>query len=390
MYNLRMHRHLAATIVLTLCSTGCGQASPSASAPTSAPATSAAASSASASSASPTIAASASASAVPSVAAPLAPAQLVARSIPLPAGSGAASFDYLESDRAHGRVLVPNARDVGALDVLDVGAGTFTRVGGFGMATKQVDGKERRLGPSGVTVGDGVLYVGDRGTSELCAVDAKSLKLGKCLKLPAAPDGVAFVASAKEVWVTTHDRSILVLDAAKPDAPKLKQTIKLDGAPEGYAVDDAHGLLFTNLEDKSRTLALDVKTHVVKSNWPNGCGEKGPRGLAVDGARALVLVACTDHVEALDAGSGAPLAKLDTGGGVDNVDYLASKRLLFVAAGEAGELSVIRVGDKGELSLHAKGKTAARARNAVADADGNAYVVDPSGPSLLVLAAPKP
>ena len=57
-------------------------------------------------------------------------------------------------DRVGGRVLVPNARDVGALDVFDLGAGKFTRVGGFGVVAKQVDGKERRLGPSGVSVGD--------------------------------------------------------------------------------------------------------------------------------------------------------------------------------------------------------------------------------------------
>jgi hypothetical protein len=387
-----MHRRLAApALLLTLCSAGCGKGSPDATSPTASSASASGASSApSAPSASATADASARASAAASVAAPTAPAQLVAKSIPLPAGSGAASFDYLECDRVGGRLLVPNARDVGALDVYDLRTGTFTRVGGFGVIAKQVDGKERRLGPSGVSVGDGVLYVGNRGTAEVCAVDAKSLKLGKCLKLATAPDGVSYVASAREVWITTHDQSIVVLDAAKPDALKVKQTIKIDGAPEGYAIDAPRGLFFTNLEDKSRTLALDVKTHAVKSSWANGCGEKGPRGLVVDGARGLVVVACTDHVEVLDETSGATLAKLDTGRGVDNLDYLPAKKLLYVASGEAGELSVLRVGDKGELSVFATGKTAARARNAVADANGNAYVVDPGAPALVVLAAPKP
>src|ERR1700690_4605854 len=37
--------------------------------------------------------------------------------------------------------------------------------------------------------------------------------------------------------------------------------IKTDGSPECYAVDAAHGVFYTNLEDKNRTLAIDIKTH---------------------------------------------------------------------------------------------------------------------------------
>jgi DNA-binding beta-propeller fold protein YncE len=188
---------------------------------------------------------------------------------------------------------------------------------------------------------------------------------------------------------TPHDQTLTVLDASKPAKLAKKTVVKVDGEPEGYAVDDTHGLFFTNLEDKNKTLVIDVKAHAVKSTWSPGCGDAGPRGLAVDAARSFLMVACTDHVSVLDAGhDGAVLGTLDTGAGVDNVDYLDAQKLLYVAAGKAAKLTVVRVDDKGVPTAIAIAPTADRARNAVVDANGNAYLVDPAGPSLLVV--PKP
>jgi DNA-binding beta-propeller fold protein YncE len=311
-------------------------------------------------------------------------ASLTARGIALPGVSPPASFDYLAADRARGRIWVPIG-NTGSVDVLDVSSGTITRVDGFKTAEREVRGKKRTLGPSAATIGDGVAYVGNRATNEVCVVDATTLKLGACAKVPSPTDGVAYVASTKEVWVTTpRDHSLTILDAAH--GLKVKDVVKTDGDPEGYAVDEARGLFFTNLEDKGGTLEIDVKTHKVKATWNAGCSSDGPRGLAVDSARGLVFVACTDHVQVLDeARDGAKLGTLDTGAGVDNLDYIDAKELLVAAAGRAARVTLARADEKGQLSVVATGNTAAGARNAVADADGNAYVVDPQGAQLLVL-----
>jgi DNA-binding beta-propeller fold protein YncE len=304
----------------------------------------------------------------------------------LPGATGPVTLDYLGVDRARGRVWVP-VGETGSADAYDIASGAFTRVDGFKTAEREAHGKKRMMGPSAITVGDGVTYIGNRATSEVCAVDAKSLKLGKCVKLAAATDGVAYVASAKEVWVTTpHDQSLTVLDASHPEALKAKTIIKMEGDPEGFAVDEAHGLFFTNLEDKGGTVVLDVKTHKPKATWNPSCGPNGPRGLAFDAARNFLYVACTDHVQVLDAGhDGAPLGKFDTGAGVDNLDYVDGKSLLFVAAGKAARLSVLRADEKGQLTLVASADTAPGARNAVADANGVAYVAAPESAQLLVL-----
>ena len=304
--------------------------------------------------------------------------------MPIAGGTGPLSLDYIGQDPGH--VWIPFvAASSGAVAVFDTTKGTFAIVPGFKTVEREGHGQKRAMGPSSVSAGDGVVYVGNRGTAEICVIDATKLSVGKCLKLSSSPDGVAYVAAAHEVWVTTPaDHSLTVLDASKKDTLKVKTTIKVDGDPEGYAVDAENGLFFTNLEDKNRTLEIDVKTHRIVATWSPSCGADGPRGIAVDGHRKLVIVACTDHLQVLDAGhDGAPLGQLDTGAGVDNIDLVGS--LVYAAAGKSARMTIARVDDHGALSVVASGTTSDGARNAVADKDGKAYVVDGKNALLLVV-----
>ncbi len=316
------------------------------------------------------------------------PARLTSTAIPLPGAEAPASLDYIAYERARSRVWVP-VSSAGTVDVLDIATGRFTAVDGFKTAEREVRGKKRTMGPSAVTPAEAVVYIGDRASNQVCPVDATTLKVGPCLTLPSATDGVAYVESTHEVWVTTPgDQALAVLDASKPGMLKAKTTVKTDGAPEGYAVDDARGLFFTNLEDKGGTVVIDVKTHKVKATWNPRCGADGPRGVAFDAVHDFVIVACTDHLQVLDAAhDGALLGTLDTGAGVDNIDVVDGA--VYVAASRVGRLTVAVVDDRGKLAVEATGDTAEGARNAVADAQGNVYVPDPRAARLLVFAAPE-
>lgn len=302
---------------------------------------------------------------------------------------GPVSLDYLAVDRKNGTVWIP-AGGTGSVDVLEIATGKVTRIQGFPTAEREGKAGKRLVGPSSATVGDGVVYVGNRANSQVCAVDIAKLARGACVTLASPPDGLAYVASAKELWVTTpKDKSITVLDVSKPAKPKVKTKISFDGAPEGYAVDDARGAFYTNLEDKDKTLVVDVPTHKVVATFEAQCGSEGPRGLAVDGGRGLLFVACTDHVEVLNdvAHAGTLLSKLDTGGGVDNIDYLLARGQLFVAAGKAATLTVANVDDKGILTVAGTAPSASGGRVVVVDSGGNAYVADPAQGSVLAVSS---
>jgi hypothetical protein len=318
---------------------------------------------------------------------------MTVKAVPLPGATGPASIDYIAYEPpTHGgaRVWVPVGL-TGSVDVFDIATGSMRRVDGFKTGEREWQGEKHTVGPSSVTLAGGFAYVGDRASNEVCAVDRKTLTLGPCIVVPGAIDAVAAVTSRREIWVTTpSDRSIAILDASGPGGRlKLAGSVPLEGSPKGYAVDEAHGIFYTNIEDKSSTVAVDVNERALRSTWSNGCGEDGPRGVAVDGASGFVMVACTDHVEVLDgAHDGALRGKFDTGLGVDNIDYVPGTQKLFVAAGKAGLLTVLGVGAKGKLTVSAWAETREGARNAVADDAGNAYIADSRGASLLVASLP--
>jgi len=296
------------------------------------------------------------------------------------------ALDYLVVDRTRHRVWVP-AGGTGSADVIDTRTQAISRVEKFPVADVERNGKKRKVGPSSATVGDGVVYVGDRADSSVCAVDAVTLERRGCATLASMPDGVAFVAATKEVWVTTpRDQSIVILDVKTPGAPKIAGRITLDGDPEGYAVDDGHGFFYTNLEDKDRTLRISTQTRKVTATWMPACGEEGPRGLALSEDGRFLMVACTDHVEALAASAdGRILSKVETGAGVDNLDFLPAQRTVYAAAAGAATLTVARLDENGTLLRIASSPTAKGARNAVVTDEGVAYVADgPEGKILVV------
>src|SRR5262249_581303 len=153
--------------------------------------------------------------------------------------------------------------------------------------------------------------------------------------------------------------------------------IALEGQPEGFAVDDGRSLFYTNYEDKDRTLVIDVRARTVTKTWAPQCGPEGPRGLALDKDRNQLLVACTDHLVVMDAGHDGRLGSgMDTGEGVENIDYVPARHEVYAAAGRAAKLTVARLDPEGKLATVATVTTALGARNAVATPEGVAYVTD--------------
>src|SRR6266699_81179 len=229
--------------------------------------------------------------------------------INLPGATGTVALDYVAYDRATGKLWVP-ASNTGSVDVIDEATDAVAQVTGF--KTGEVELRGRKV------------------------IVAHTLERGECLEVApisagraAAPDGVVYVAATRELWITTGapplgissaDKSIQVFDASDPRHLKLKTKIPLNGSAEGYAVDNQRGLFYTNVEETGKTVAIDVRSHKVVSEWETGSSDL--QGLALDGARGLLFVACGDHVVSLDAAHGGKIIdSLQTGAGLDNIDY---------------------------------------------------------------------
>src|SRR5437773_9424101 len=127
-------------------------------------------------------------------------AVLAATSIALPGGPPV-GMDYLVYDAANHRVWVP-AGNTGKVDVVETATGKVTSIGGFATAPSPRPGRPA-MGPSSATVGDGVVWVGNRGDNRVCAFDARTLEKRACVQLATMPDGVQYVAATRALWMTT-------------------------------------------------------------------------------------------------------------------------------------------------------------------------------------------
>src|SRR5216110_1995940 len=271
--------------------------------------------------------------------------------IALPGASGVVALDYFAYDHSTGKLWVPES-NTGNVDVIDESSDAVSQVTGFKTGEVELRGRKVTLGPTAVSVGDGVVYIGNRGDSTLCIIDAHSLERGGCLQVAppsagaaAAPDGVVYIAAIRELWITTGapplgissaDKSIQVFDASDPRQLKLKTKIPLDGSAQGYAVDNQRGLFYTNLEEAGNTIAIDVRSHKAVAKWDPGSREL--QGLALDNARNFLFVACGDHVVSIDAGHGGKVIdSITTGPGLDNIDYSSEAKLLYAAASRSEE-----------------------------------------------------
>jgi DNA-binding beta-propeller fold protein YncE len=311
------------------------------------------------------------------------------RTFPLPDnGTGDVSMDYMAFDATTSSLWVP-AGNTGAVDVIDVATGKVRQIPNLPTAQVQRTGGMRVLGPSGVSIGDDVVYIGNRGGSEVCAFNSRTLARVACQHLDSRPDGVAYVAPTKEVWVTTPgEQGIRILDAST-----LTQKAKLTfpGNPEGYAVDARRNRFYTNLEDKDRTVAIDLRSHETVATWNPACGGDGPHGLGLDAVVGHLFVGCDAAAEVMNVGGdGAVLSKVDTGDGVDDIHYDSATHLLYVGAARAAKLTIARADTTGKLTVIAQVQTQNGARNAVVTSDGTVYLAHGGGVKLPALVVVSP
>ncbi len=319
--------------------------------------------------------------------------------ISLPGATGAVALDYFACDPATGKVWVP-ASNLGSVDVIDEKTDTVSQVTGFQTGEVERRGRKIMVGPTAASIGDGVVYIGDRGDATLCVIDAKTLARGECVPVASSsaggnitPDGVVYVAATRELWITTRPasagdaaaaKSLQVFDASDPSRLKWKAKIPLENLAEGYAVDNGRALFYTNVEDTGTTIAIDARTHKIVAKWSVGSADLG--GLALDTARGFLFVACGDHVVSVDAAhEGKVIDLLQTGAGLDNIDYSNDRKLLYAAASQVPSLSIAEVGDDGKFHLKATVPTVKGVRGVVAGKGETAYMIDPAAGRILKL-----
>ncbi len=152
------------------------------------------------------------------------------------------------------------------------------------------------------------------------------------------PDAIVYDPFSERVF-TMNGRSdnITAIDAK---TNKVVGTIKLEGGPE-FVVSNGKGLMFVNLEDKSKVVEFNPKTLKIIKTW-SLAPAKGPSGLAIDTKNEILFSGCHNKMMAISNGkTGKLITTVPIGGHVDACRYDPETHLAFSSNGE-GTLTVIK------------------------------------------------
>lgn len=248
---------------------------------------------------------------------------------------GDGGWDYLTVDTAARRIYVSRSTHVMVVDadsgkVIGDIPGT-EGVHGIALAPELKKGFTSNGRPNTVTV-----------------FDPGSLAVTATVKVTGEnPDAILYEPVSKRVFTFNgRGKNATAIDAA---TLAVAGTLPLGGKPE-FAVSDAAGIVYVNIEDTAEVVAFEAATLAVKGRWKITACED-PTGLALDPKSRRLFAGCRNRVLAvLSAKDGTMFGTVPIGEGCDAVAFDAGVDLVFASNGD-GTLNVVKETSPGTYAL---------------------------------------
>jgi DNA-binding beta-propeller fold protein YncE len=234
-------------------------------------------------------------------------------------GSTREYFDYITVDSVARRVYLSHGTEIKVIDA-DSGA-LITNITGLkqdhGVALASEFGRG---------------FISDGAQGKVIIFDLQSFKVTGEAMADKDADSVVYDPFSKRVFVMNGDpHNSTVIDAK---SGSVVGTIDLGGGPE-FAVADAKGTVYVNLEDKNELVAIDSRSLKIKSRWPLAPAG-APTALAMDVQHHRLFSAGRNPqmLVVLDSDSGKVLQSFPISAGVDAAAYEPETGLIFVSTRE--------------------------------------------------------
>ena len=274
-------------------------------------------------------------------------------SIPTPFGIGRPFIDYMT---INGTRLYAGYASNGLVGVVD----TATN-----QAVASIDGLTRVHGIA-VVADHNLGFASSSGDNVVGAFDLNTNKLLQKITAGDDPDAIIYDEHVHLVYVGNHNgKTGMLID---PGTQKVVATIPLGGEPEYPQADPETGLIYQNLEDTSELVVIDPLKQAIIKRYKLDPGA-GPTGLALDAAHhRLFSTTGNRKLIVMDTETGAIVAVLPIGAGVDGAGYDPDLRRIYTANG-IGTMTVIQQDSPDQYHV---------LENAPTHFGGHSLVVDPA------------
>jgi len=191
--------------------------------------------------------------------------------------------------------------------------------------------------PRGMAVDDegGMLYVALAGNNSIAAVDTRSWKVEKIIPVQHRPERLLWVAQTKTLYATSVlDRTLSAIDLRTGAESAV---VELNALPQDLLYDSGRRMILLSLQDQNQIALIDLSNKIT-GRYKLVASE--PTGLALDEERRRLYVAVRYAVVALNADTGAEIARIPAPGGTDALVLDPGGNLLYAAAGDGSVLAI--------------------------------------------------
>ena len=200
--------------------------------------------------------------------------------------------------------------------------------------------------PRGIAVDEtaGRVYIANAGSNSLAVLSTSDWKLADSISLQRSPDALLLAGGRLYVANQLED-SVTIVD---PEQRRELATLELRGRVQHMLLDPVTNLIFASLEQPGQVVGFDAGQRIAKRYQLTA---SQPTGLALDAKGRRLFVAVRSAVLALDADSGAELARLPAEAGIDSLWFDDGRQLLYAAATD-GSVKLIATGGDRFLSQY--------------------------------------
>lgn len=191
--------------------------------------------------------------------------------------------------------------------------------------------------PRGITVDNdsGTMYVALAGNHGIAVVDTRNWSVEKVVPVQHRPEKLLWVPQTKTLYATSVlDRTLSVIDLRLGVESSV---IELNALPQDMLYDNTRQVLLLTLQDIAQIVSID-RSNKITGRYKVVASE--PTGLALDEQRRRLYVAVRYAVLALNADTGAELARIPAPGGTDALVLDPGGNLLYASAGDGSVLAI--------------------------------------------------